>query len=610
MLDSSPRVFGPAQSAKILDLIKSPWGSEQLDEVYQSGEIGDDKVVTLLLTYGIEKMQDMLDHLRIPAEQDGAKYVLGMNLRSINFTLTRTDLMLRLLRCEGYPAVEDDAATRALDFWNAFAEEIECFTDDSDDPLVVVAKEYIEEVVDSVWIKIRLPPEQVWDQLDQDTKKEFHDFRTQAKDLFASSYEILGSKLVRSFGQRIPDFNSAEKWYELESTLFCLVALDFAGDEQNDAVLAGLLETSFLDKLAASKSVPKRVRRTTVDLIGKCALFFQRNSKYLAVALNFLFTNLHQTGAPDEASPAIYSLCSSCRKELVGELPTFFLQFDIFIQHTSATEFSIDKVSGALACLLQALPSLDNTVDGARKLLEYVYRGVNQAKEQIDRGELAQGHLIATMAMHCLSSIARGLRAPAFDLDEPSPVVSEETIQKIAAFQADVFSVMINTLQTFGNNREVIDEICSVFKNGFTELIPSPFHFAPQYVLQLFSSTSIETANLESILGMICGFLKSQERQTGPPDAAIGQVLQHVLGLIQARPDPRDEPEVAHALIGVLFRCVPHYIDLVLHIEPTSLVKTTFEFCIKAIELPEPLPKREALSFWVSWSHFWPFKLQ
>jgi hypothetical protein len=80
MMDSSPRVFGRAQSAKVIDLIKSSWGIEQLNEVYQSGEIGDDKIVALLLAYGIEKMQDILDNLRIPAEQDGAKSILGMNV--------------------------------------------------------------------------------------------------------------------------------------------------------------------------------------------------------------------------------------------------------------------------------------------------------------------------------------------------------------------------------------------------------------------------------------------------------------------------------------------------------------------------------------------------
>jgi len=35
-----------------------------------------------------------------------------------------------------------------------------------------------------------------------------------------------------------------------------------------------------------------------------------------------------------------------------------------------------------------------------------------------------------------------------------------------------------------------------------------------------------------------------------------------------------------------------------LHTEPTDLVRTMFEFTIRAIEVPEPLPKREALSFW------------
>ena len=62
MLESSPRVFASEQCQKLLDLVKSSWGMEQLNEVLRTGEIGDEKVVLLLTTYGTEKMTDLLDN--------------------------------------------------------------------------------------------------------------------------------------------------------------------------------------------------------------------------------------------------------------------------------------------------------------------------------------------------------------------------------------------------------------------------------------------------------------------------------------------------------------------------------------------------------------------
>jgi hypothetical protein len=78
MLDSSPRVFGVEQCRKILDLIKSPWATEQLSEVLRSGEVGDDKVMPLLTTFGIEKMKELLEDLRSNENYVSAQFILSM----------------------------------------------------------------------------------------------------------------------------------------------------------------------------------------------------------------------------------------------------------------------------------------------------------------------------------------------------------------------------------------------------------------------------------------------------------------------------------------------------------------------------------------------------
>ena len=60
-----------------MDLVKSPWGTEQLNEVLRTGEIGDEKVVLVLATYGTEKMSDLLENLQSVENEELGKYVLG-----------------------------------------------------------------------------------------------------------------------------------------------------------------------------------------------------------------------------------------------------------------------------------------------------------------------------------------------------------------------------------------------------------------------------------------------------------------------------------------------------------------------------------------------------
>jgi hypothetical protein len=598
-LESSSRVFGDAQCEMLIELFKSLWAQEEFAEAIRSAVI-ETKVVELLMTFAMEKLQEIMDYLEKSETEHLGRFTLGKLAASL-YHLTRTGQMLNFLTAPGCPAFEDELSPRAVEFWSAFTEEAE--TLDPDNFRFPVVQEYVAEAATRIWSKVRIPSDFDWDTSGEDTKKEFTEFRNQAKDFFASSYLFLGPQVVKMFSE-VPytDPMTEDTWFRLESTIFCFLALDCVSDEENDALVSKVFQTPFLQQMASADDISKRIRRTAVSLVGTSAKFFSRNTMYLGQALTFLFANLHQSGAPDEAAQAIFRLCSSCRKMLTSDISAFFQQFDGFIQQPSVTEYAVDKISGALACLLQALPSMIDTLNGTRTLVNYVYSGINQAIIHVQAGDIEQGHLVARMALRCLASIARGLQSPVIDLDEVPVPVDESVPQQIAAFQADVFGIMANALQNFGNDREVIQEICNVFMSGFMETAPAPFHFAPGYVFNLFVSTNIMTPNLEAILGMICAFTRSQERNAGPVDPAIGLVLGHLLTLIQAKPDPREEPEVSQSIISVLVKCVPTYIDLLLHLEPADHVKTMFDFLIRAVEIPEPLPKREALSFWVSLS--------
>jgi len=298
-------------------------------------------------------------------------------------------------------------------------------------------------------------------------------------------------------------------------------------------------------------------------------------------------------------------MCSSCRKELVPELNNFLGQYEIFISLSTSTEFAIERISGAIGVLLQALPTLMDTLAGSGTLLNYVRNGMASAKDLIAKGEVENGKAVASKSMRCLSAIAKALQAPDNDVvdlsdeEQPPPAVDEATKQQLQVFQSQIFEILSMTLEVVGDDGQIIDDICNVFKAGFTEPINSPFHFAPDIVVQFFSTSSITTAHIESILRMGCSFLRSLKHQDQTSDMVVGRLAIHLASLVESLGDPQGDTEIAQSLIEMLARFMPNFINAILQLQPVNKVETVLGFTIKAIELPDPLPKRSALLFWV-----------
>jgi hypothetical protein len=402
------------------------------------------------------------------------------------------------------------------------------------------------------------------------------------------------------FAQMCLDYSSAQNWFELESALFCLTAIG-PTDESNDDVLRTIFQT-ILDILVNTHGVEQRTLRTATDLIGVSTPFFRRNFNLLPLALSFLFTCLQETSKPDDAARAIHYLCDTCRRQLSPELSAVLQQYDTFISKPTATQFAIEKLSGAVSFLLQSLPDLEATIAGTRKLLEYVSQGINQAKHLVTTGQVEEGRELARISMHCLSSIASSLRAPTdvpIEIDGTVVPLNENVLMELKRFQSNVFEIIATVLNVLSDDGEIIEEICSVFKSGFTESVNFPFHFAPDIVFQFFCITQITTTNLEAVLRMACAFLRSQDRISGPPDAAIPGIIQHLATLIQALGSPSRDSEITQSLIEVLERAIPNWISLLLQLQPSSQVEAVLNFTILTLEVSEPLPKRSAANFWV-----------
>jgi len=517
--------------------------------------------------------------------------------------------MQELLRCEGHPELEDDVIPRALEFWNNFVECVEDnISEGTESSWIDYAKEHASRMAQQICNKVKLPSWEVWQGLSPEERRMLRDFRTDVKDLLQSSYLIIGTSLIEFFVNKAFEATSNPDWHEAESALFCLVGLDASSETKNDQLFSSLFGSQLYTLVLTDEDPSQITRRTAIDLLGQSTKVFKRNPQYLPAALNFLFPSLQHPKTSDQASRSIFSLCSTCRKELVPELNTFLTQYELFISLPTANEFVVERVSGAIGVLLQALPSLSQTISGVETLLKYVAAGLVSAKSLLttaDTAQVGEGQSIATKSMRCLSSIAKSLQAPVdednvVDLEAEEVLIDENTKQELDALQLHIFEILSMALEILGDDGDIIDDICMTFKAGFTEPLYSPFHFAPHIVVQFFSITTIKTPRLESVLRMCCSFLRSLTVKDSAAETAVSQLAQHLALLIQNLGDPRSDAEIAQSIIDVLTRFMPDYIYVLLQLQPVSQVETILGFTINAIEVPEPLPKRSALTFWVS----------
>jgi hypothetical protein len=593
-LSSGSRTFNESQYDVVSQLLRSDWGKQNIDLLKSGSESAEDsQYVSLVLAYGEAQMENLLENTTSNEKGPAAREIL--------------EIMQELLRCEGYPELEDEVIPRALEFWNAFVEFVEdSISEGTGSAWIEYANQHVIRMAQQICAKVKLPSWEEWEALSVEERRMLRDFRTDVKDLLQSSYRIVGTSLVEFFVNKAFEGTSKLDWHEAESALFCLVALEASLETKNDQLFTSLFESQLYTLVLEDQDPSQITRRTAIDLLGQSTMVFKRNTQYLPAALNFLFPSLQHPKTSDQASRSIYSLCSTCRKELVPELNTFLTQYELFISLANVSEFAVERISGAIGVLLQALPLLSQTISGVETLLKYVAGGLASAKDFLSKGQIDEGRMIASKSMRCLSSIAKSLQAPSddnfVDLDaeeEQTPDIDEKTKQELDALQTHIFEILAMALEILGDDGEIIDDICNVFKAGFTEPLHTPFHFAPHIVVQFFSITRITTPRIESVLRMGCSFLRSLKFKDANSESSVSQLAQHLAMLIQSLGDPRTDAEVAQSIIEMLTRFMPDYIYVLLQLQPVSHVETILGLTISAIEVPEPLPKRSALNFWV-----------
>ena len=494
----------------------------------KGGDFDVDTMVfaNLLLAYGDAAVSDL------------AEYSEDTQLDQILFQL------LELLNCDGFGGVEDEVHSRALEFWTTYTEFVvdSIFDHGADEPSwTSVARQRIEAAVKACWVKIQMPPHEIAITWDSETRSSFKSFRKDVHDLLQSSYGLLGVDMFKKLALLALQSLNDQFWFSLEASLFCLNALaDLVADDGSvDDNLSDIFGSAlFAEMVNTTKLVPGKTRQTAISMISSYTAFFERHTEYLPGMLNFLFESLRSPALVNVVAKALLLTCSSCRERLTSELGAFLQQFELILTWNTIESSTKEKLIGAIAAIIEALPHDEDKIAPLAQLILSVERDVGKcirAQRGSNDGEFQEKGI---SALKCLLSMGKALQAA----DEAVINLELEAFQSLfwteghgAPLQAKIIQILDILTGLMKQNSEVIEIGCQILRVGYKEKSPGLFVFPLKTTVDFVLASDLDTARLDCVLDTagICLIRQDGNSESAMVDAA-SSFLNHLIKLINA----------------------------------------------------------------------------
>ncbi|KXH59971.1 hypothetical protein CSAL01_08649 [Colletotrichum salicis] len=597
----------------LFSLFETQWSHERYQRLIQ-GDFDFDYVQfgQLMIALGDSKVENLIH---------------GVDARSSRFIAH----LRGLLSAQGYPVSEDKIFVPALEFWSTYVETLtDCIysEEEGSKAWVSTATSHVLEAISTVWQRIAYPAASVlagWDSAD---RAGFGDARKDVADLLQSTFTVTGPPLISTFANLTLQSLSPSAWSNLEAAAFCLGSLAdcVTGDARCDESLRAVFSSTLFDLLQTSGgSMPGRTRQTCISLIERYSDYFERETQSLPAALNLLFSVLADPLLAGPAAKSILQLCSSSRSILASEASAFLSQYQGIAAQSQLDCMAVERIMGAIAAVIQAIPDEGTRFDHLDFLLSFVQKDARLSMHLLSLPRLqsdASGsgtdiHRCSTLgdpselplhmalkALRCLIGIGKGLQAPGdvpFDLDSEKDVPATDGSSRLGQLQSGIMSMIVQLQQAFPQSDEVSESICTIFRSGFSESDAGPFVFPPRLVCDYLTEQTPQTPRIGYFVNTACSFLSSlRNMKSGDVEEVRTKLLRWVITLLQQQPEPDNDVELAQNGIEFTNRLVSREPGSLFRPDCLPLTEFFFIYALRILDGREPLPKAAAADFWAT----------
>ncbi|EPE34071.1 ARM repeat-containing protein [Glarea lozoyensis ATCC 20868] len=529
-----------------------------------------------------------------------------------------------LLGAEGYPVHEDKIFVPALEFWNAFVENmIDSIWSEDETSLLenTFAQMHVTQAIQKCWRKIQFPPSEIFNSWDSVDRTGFKDVRRDFSDLLQQFYLITKIPILDVFITLANKAVENRNWEELEASLFCLACFpDTIGDtEPRDEYLDKIFTAQIFSLFStAPDEIPLRTMQSFLLLVDGYADYFEQNTAYLPNVLNIVFGTLASPALSYKASRTIQKLCSDCRKLLVPELDSFLKQYQSLNSNSSIDKHAKEAIMEGIASLVQAIPldklklkPLDELLNFIEADIEECFRIIAfQATSEDTSGSAHMNSVTLTAdspalqlglgALKSIIGIGRGLQTPhdtPIYLDEDEERSPFWTTGEGSRIQTRIASMVNRVYDVLGAHGDIVDAACHVWRQGFRELEPGAFVVAPAMIIQFLLKANFNTPRLGCVIGTACSFVTSH-KSNNESGEIFATLVHWISQILQQQDQPSNDPEVAQNGIDFLTRLLSKQLSSLMSHQPPSSLEFLFFFTLKALAGTDPLPKSAAADFW------------
>lgn len=502
-LSNFPRFLDDKDFSLLAEVLRSPWAQDRYEKL-TTGDFSFEQMQfgQFMLAFG----DATVDSLVRSEDEPTQNFLTGLG---------------GLLAAEGYVVAEDQIFVPALEFWATFVEVLidSLYSEEGyKSSWLPNARTKLMDAIEKCWRKIQLPPLEEFLSWDSTERTGFYDARQDVADLLQSSYTLTGFPLLEMFGKLILQSLEAEAWGELEASLFCLSSL--ADCISNEGTSDDVLNTVFSSPLFivfsnATTSATLRPRQAALVLIEKYADRFARLPQHLPNALGFLFQSIETPSLAGHASKSINTLCSSCRTSLSPHLEVFLNKSIQTLQQHPVDPLVKDRILGAIAAIVQSLPSESAKLAPLEHLLRVVGSDIDTCLGLVASSP-EEATKLGVDSLRALISIAKALQNPSdvpLDLDAPEPHAVFWKSGAGRALQEQIHQMIVAVVTALHVSGEVIEAACSVFRAGFAEQ-ESPFAFPTSVVVDFLLRLELTNLGMPTALGTACSLVSSHKEES------------------------------------------------------------------------------------------------
>lgn len=262
---------------------------------------------------------------------------------------------------------------------------------------------------------------------------------------------------------------------------------------------------------------------------------------------------------------------------------------------------SRENIAGALAAIIQAVPSEPDRLAALSRLLVFVdrdYAARSQASIGLENAEHIREVKLATLNQ--LVAIGRSSQTPedvTIDLDAQDDIASNTAWVSI---HGAITQMLGNILRGSMYDGEIFETTCDVLRTGYKERSAGPFVFPPSVTVDLLTSSSPSNPRADVAIRTAAAYISSNNSKSDRIAAVMPQLLSWLCGLASPNTEESDtplDPDVVHAIIDFISRLIPKHLRYFAGVQAIN-VQMLFQLSISALDGAELLPKKAAAGLW------------